>query len=72
MREGFLNYCGFHTLLPAARQVIEDAAGSATAKKLDALIRAQLQAYENLMNEHGLTQENQDRLLKKVTEVSDH
>ena len=35
-----------------------------TAKKLDALIRAQLHAYEKLMNEHCLSQEKQDRLLK--------
>ena len=72
VRIGFLNYCGFHTLLPTLKQVIDDAPESPIAKKLDGLIKAQLQAYDNLMSEHSLSQENQDRLLKKVAEFSDH
>jgi len=72
VRIGYLNYCSFQTLLPAMQQVIDDAPESPTSKKLDALIGAQLQAYEKLMEEHGLTKENQDRLLKMVAEYSDH
>ena len=72
VRIGYLNYCAFQTLLPAIRQVIDDDPESPAGKKLDALIGAQLQAYKKLMQEHGLTQENQDRLLKKVSEYSDH
>ncbi len=71
-RLGYLNYCAFHTLLPTIQQVIDSAPESPTAKKLDGLIGLQLQAYEKLMNEHGLSKENQDSLLKKVAQYSDH
>lgn len=71
-RKGFLNYCAFHTILPSLQKVMDEAPESATAKKLGALITPQLKAYETLMNEHGLTQENQERLFKKVSEYSDH
>lgn len=72
VRLGYLSYCAFHTILPTIKQVIDDAPESPTAKKLDALIRPQLQAYEKLMNEHGLSRENQERLLKKMANYSDH
>ena len=71
MRKGILNYCSFHTLLPTIKQVIDDDPESPAAKKLEALIGARLQAYEKLMNKHGLSQENQNRLLKKVAEYCD-
>ena len=72
VRLGFLNYCSFHTILPAIKQVIDDTPESATAKKLDALLGAQLQAYDKLMDEHGLSQDSQNMLLKKVAKYSDH
>lgn len=72
LRLGFLNYCAFHTILPTIKQVIDDDPESHTAKKLDGLIHAQLQAYEKLMDEHGLSQEGQNILLKKVSKHSDH
>ena len=72
VRKGFLNYCSFHTLLPTIKQVIADDPESPAAKKMDALLGAQLKAYEKLIAQHGLSQENQDRLLKKVSEYSDH
>lgn len=72
VRKGFLNYCSFHTLLPTIKQVIDDAPESPTAKKLDALIRTQLQAYDKLMDEHGLSQDSQNKLLKMVAEYSEH
>jgi hypothetical protein len=52
--------------------VIDESPESPTAKKLDTLIGIQLQAYEKRMDENGLTQESQDKLLKKVAEYSDH
>lgn len=72
VRKGFLSYCAFHTILPAIRQVIDETPESPVAKKLEALITPQLQAYEKLMDEHGLSQKNQDSLLKKVGEYSDY
>jgi len=72
VRLGFLNYCAFHTILPTIKQVIDSAPGSPTARRFHELIQAQLQAYDNLMDEHGLSQESQNRLLKMVSEYSDH
>ncbi len=72
VRKGFLNYCSFHTLLPTINKVIDETPESPTAKMLDELIKGQLQAYEKSMNEYGLSQENQNRLFKKVSEYSDH
>ncbi len=72
VRLGYLNYCAFHTLMPALRQVIDETPETQTAKKLDALLSLQLQSYDKLMNENGLLQENQDKLLKKVGEYSDY
>ena len=72
LRKGFLNYCGFHTILPTIRQAIDESPESSAAKKLDALIGAHLQAYEKLMDTHDLSQESQDRLLQKVAQYSEH
>ena len=72
VRLGFLNYCAFHTLLPTMKQVMEGAPESPTSQKLNDLIQAQLQAYDQLMDEHGLSQEGQNRLLKQIAEYSDH
>jgi hypothetical protein len=72
VRLGFLNYCAFYTILPAIKQVIGDSPESSTAQKLNSLIAGQLQAYEKLMETHDLSQENQDRLLKKVSEFCDY
>ena len=72
LRLGFLNYCSFYTFLSFTKEVREAVPELPTAKKLDELIKAQLQAYDKLMDEHGLSQENQNRLLKKVAEYSDH
>jgi hypothetical protein len=71
-RIGHLNYCAFNTILPTLKGVINEDPESPAAKKLDTLIGAQLQAYEKLMSENNLTQESQDRLLKKVAEYSDY
>ena len=72
LRKGSLNYCAFQTLLPTIKQAIDEDPESPTAKKLEALINTRLQGFEKLMNKHGLSQENQDRLLKKVAEHSDY
>ena len=58
--------------MPAIRQAIDEAPESPTAKKLEDLIGKQLQAYEKLMKEHGLSQEHQDKQFKKVQEFGDH
>lgn len=71
-RLGNLNYCAFQTIMPKIEQVISETSDSGTIQKLEGLIRPQLQAYESLMNKHGLSKEHQAELLKKVTEYSDY
>jgi hypothetical protein len=71
-RLGYLNYCAFQTLLPAIQKVIDGNPDSPAAKDLKGLIGAQLGAYEGLMETHGLSKENQDKLLKKVAEFSEY
>ncbi len=72
LRKGFLSYCAFHTILPTLQEVVAEDPESPAAKKLDGLLKAQLQAYEKLMQTHGLTRERQDALLNKVAAHSDH
>jgi hypothetical protein len=54
------------------KQVIDEDPESPAAKKLDGLMQAQLQAYDKLMDEHGLSQDSQNKLLKMVAKYSDH
>lgn len=72
LRKGVLNFCGFQTILPVLRAAIAESPESPTAKKLEALIGGQLQAYENLMKKNELQQETQNGLLKKMSEYSDY
>ena len=72
VRKGFLNYCAFHTWLPTLQAVVAKDPQSPAAKKLAGLLDAQLQAYDTLMAEHGLTQDGQAERLRKVAKFSDH
>jgi len=72
LRLGFLSYCAFHTILPTLQEVVAEDPHSPAANKLDGLLKAQLQAYEELMQKNGLTQDGQDALLEKVAKHSDH
>ena len=71
-RLGYLNYCAFHTILPTVRQVIAEDPESKAAKKLDALIAPQLEAYRRLMEAHQVSRDDQDRLFESVKAYSDH
>jgi len=74
MRSGHLirfEHSHFHPV-SSLKQVIDDDPKSPTAKKLGDLIQAQLSAYDMLMDEHGLSEESQNRLLTKMAEYSDH
>ena len=72
VRMGFLNYCAFHTWLPTMQAVVEEDPPSPAAIKLAGLLEAQLQAYDKLMEEHGLTREGQEALMKQVAGFSSH
>ncbi|MCP4217625.1 MAG: hypothetical protein GY765_23485 [bacterium] len=72
LKKGALTYCSFHTILPSLQKVMAEDPGSPTAKKLGALLKSPLQAYQTLMEKHGLSQEHQDNLLKMAAEYSDY
>lgn len=72
VRLGYLNYCQFQTMVPALKKTIDAHPDSPASKELLSLIEIQSQAYEKLMETHGLNHENQQRLLKSVSEFSKH
>jgi hypothetical protein len=67
---GYLNYCGFYTVLPALKDAIALSPESETAKRLQGMIDMQQQAYAKLMEKHGITPEKQTELLKMVADYS--
>lgn len=71
-RQGYLSYCAFHTILPLIQQAITAAPESPTAQILEAKISHQLQAYEKLRCQFGVTQEQSDQCLEKVKAYSPH
>jgi hypothetical protein len=72
LKLGLLNFCAFHTILPKLQEAIESSPESPTAKSLTTLIGNQSQAYAKLMEKHGISEENQEQLLKQVAEYSDY
>jgi hypothetical protein len=70
LKLGYLNYCGFNTILPVLQNAIQVSPDSETAKQLSAMIERLTQAYSALMQKNELTQEHQRELLKKITEYS--
>lgn len=72
LRGSFLNCCSFYTILPTLKEAIDASPESPTAKNLASLIGDRLQAYEKLMEKHGISKESHEGLLKKVAEYSDY
>lgn len=72
LHKGSLNYCGFHTILPTLREAIDASPDSPTARKLTALIENTQAIYAKLLDKHGLSGDNQQRLLKKMADFSDY
>lgn len=70
VRKGYLSYCAFHTILPALRGVIDESPDSPASRRLEALIRPQLEAYDKLKLKHGLSQEELDRRLTEVAKFN--
>ena len=68
VRKGYLSYCSFHTILPTIRDLIAADPDSPTARKLDALIQPQLEAYEKMKAANSLSQADLDKRLAKVAE----
>ena len=72
VRLGYLNYCAFHTMVPALEKTIEAHPDSVVSKELEALIAIQSNSYNKLMEKNGLTKENQDRLYQLMATYSKH
>jgi len=68
LNQGYLNFCGFNTILPTLRKCIEASPNSPAAEQLQAEIDKKLRAYQKLREKHGLDEENRDRLLKMVAD----
>ena len=72
LNKGFLNFCGFHTILPVLQDAIEASPESPTAKKLADLIEKRLGVNNKLMEKHAISEEDNARLLVKMAEFSDY
>jgi hypothetical protein len=72
LRIGSLNFCSYYTVLPALQEAIDASPESPTAKKLAALIANRSETYNKLMEKHGISREDNEGLLKKVTDFSDY
>jgi hypothetical protein len=72
LHKGFLNFCGFHTILPVLQEAIDASPESPTAKKLADLIGKTSGVYDKLMEKHGISKEVKGQLLEKMAEFSDY
>lgn len=67
-----LNYCGFYSILPLLKDVIEVSPDSESAKKVSALIEKQSKAYTKLMKIHSISEESQELFRIIKSELSKH
>ena len=72
LRLGFLNFCGFHTILPFLQEAIDASPESPTAKKLADLISKTSGTYDKLREKHGISKKDKAELLEKMTDFSDY
>ena len=72
LKSGYLNFCAFHTILPALQEAIDASPESPTALKLTALVEKAQATYARLSDKHGLTKEGNEALLKQMAEFSDY
>lgn len=72
LKRGYLNYCAFHTILPALQEAIDASPESPTAQKLAALVEKTRATYARLRDKHGLSEEGNKELLKQMADFSDY
>ncbi len=70
LKIGHLNFCAFHTILPTLQEAINASPDSPTALKLSTLIEKTQATYANLRENHGLSQEGTEGLLKQMRDYS--
>jgi hypothetical protein len=72
LRLGFLNYCGFYSILPFLKEVIESSPDSLSALKFQSKIRKQSEAYLTLMGKNNITEEELIELRIKKSNLSSY
>ena len=72
LHKGSLNACGFHTILPFLQEAINASPESPTAQKLAELLEKTSGVYDKLMQKHGISKEDNARLVAKMAEFSDY
>ncbi len=71
-RLGSLNYCSYYTILPLLEKAIAADPSSPAAAPLKEMVDHRCKVYGEMMAKHGLTEEKQAGLRKKVAEYSDY
>ena len=69
LKMGYLNFCGFETVVPVLEDAIRESPDSPTAVKLRQLIDGTRAVYAKLMEKNGITPEKQAELIASVKEV---
>jgi hypothetical protein len=72
LRLGFLNYCGFHAILPFMREVVEASPESPSAQMLKFKMDKQLNAYEELKKKYDLNDDEEAILRNMKSKLSRH
>ena len=72
VRLGTLNYCSFCTVLPVLQEAIGVDPESPAANTLRGIVDRRLEANAELMKKHGLSEEKQAELRRKVADYSDY
>ncbi|MBN1857564.1 MAG: hypothetical protein JW846_11525 [Dehalococcoidia bacterium] len=72
VRLGNLNYCAFYTVLPVLQEAIAADPDSPAASILRGMVDGRLEGMEQLMTRHGLSEEKQAEMHRKVADYSDY
>ncbi len=72
LRLGTLNYCSLYTVLPVLQEAIAADPDSPAASILRVIVDRRLEANAELMKKHGLSEEKQAELRRKVADYSDY
>lgn len=72
VRLGTLNYCSFLTVLPILQEAIEADPESPAASIVRGIVDDRLAGNAELMRKHGLSEDRQADLLKKVADYTDY
>ena len=72
VRLGNLNYCAFYTVLPVLQEAIAFDPEAPAAHTLRAIVDRRLEGNAELEKKHGLSEEKQAEMRRKVADYSDY